>query len=309
MQQMSRSKVLLHGLGGVGIEIAKNLILGGIGEIIIQDHTLCTQQDLGTQFYVHEEDVKACRTRAEASLSHLVALNPYVRITLALDDVTKIRCPLSDSLNKKILKSLVDEESSTKVDCLVLTQCSLHQATLLNLFCRTHHIKFIYTDVYGAFGNLFCDFGSNFTVSLPDDEAPKEFFVGHINKLNNDELLIKVLNDRRHHLENGDFIRFTGLDKVPELNEKEFPAQVKSPSELLIKNCIARDQFSYSNGGIATQVKKPQIQTYKTMIEQIENPKFTCVDFSEPKESELLHLIYLTLMKFLLETGHYPKPW
>ncbi|CAH8853583.1 unnamed protein product [Trichobilharzia szidati] len=121
MQKMSKSRVFLHGLGGVGIEIAKNLILAGIGEIVIQDHSFCTQEDLGTQFYVQESDVIAAKTRAQASLGQLSALNPYVQITVASSDVTQIRSPLADPENKNILKSLVDEESSTRVDVSIVS--------------------------------------------------------------------------------------------------------------------------------------------------------------------------------------------
>nr|CAH8875316.1 unnamed protein product [Trichobilharzia regenti] len=309
MQKMSKSRVFLLGLGGVGIEIAKNLILAGIGEIVIQDYSFCTQEDLGTQFYVQESDVIAAKTRAQASLGQLSTLNPYVQITVASNDVTKIRCPLSDPENKNILKPLVDEDSSTRVDCLILTQCSIHQATLLNLFCRIHNIKFIYTDVYGVFGNLFCDFGSKFTVSIPDDEPAKELFIGQIEKLKSGELLVKMLNDHRHHLDDGDIIRFTELEKLPQLSGKEFSVKVKSPTELIITSGLQCDQFPYSLDGIAIQVKKPQEHTFKTMIEEIKDPRLTCVDWSEPEESKLLHLIYLTLTKFKLETGRYPKPW
>ncbi|KAH8869363.1 Ubiquitin-like modifier-activating enzyme 6 [Schistosoma japonicum] len=309
MKKMCTSRVFLHGLGGIGIEIAKNLILAGVGEIIIHDRSLCTKQDMGTQFYINDYHIQCSKSRAEASFDRLTTLNPYVRVTIETEDVTKICCPLSDPVNRSILKSLVNEELSTKVDCLILTQCSLQHATLLNLFCRMHNIKFIYTDVYGAFGNVFCDFGSNFTVTTPDDEPCKEFFIGKIEKINDEELLIKVLGDRRHHLEDGDLIRFTELNNVPELNEKEFSIRVKSPSELIITNPMKDVQFVYSDGGIVIQVKKPQVHTFKTMVEQIKDPKLMCVDFSEPEENKMLHLIYLTLMKFNSETGRYPNLW
>ncbi|CAI2736752.1 unnamed protein product [Schistosoma spindalis] len=309
MKRMCKSRVFLHGLGGVGIEIAKNLILAGVGELIVQDGSLCSKQDLGTQFYVDDHSVKGSETRAEASLDRLTALNPYVRITLETGDVTDIRCPLSDPANNNILKTLVGEGSSMKVDCLILTQCSLKKATLLDLFCRAYDIKFIYTDIYGAFGNLFCDFGSDFTVLTQDDEPCREFFIGKIEKINDEELLVTVLGDRRHHLENNDVIRFTELKNLPMLNEREFPIRVKSPSELIITTSIKDIQFPYSDGGIVLQVKKPQVYTFETMLEQLKYPKLMCVDFSEPEEGNLLHLTYLTLMKFNTETGRYPKPW
>ncbi|VDP23769.1 unnamed protein product [Schistosoma margrebowiei] len=266
------------------VKWVRYIVLAGVGELIIQDRSLCSKQDLGTQFYVDEYSVKGSKTRAEASLDRLTALNPYVRITLETGDVTDIRCPLSEPANKNILMPLVDEGLSTKVD-------------------------FIYTDIYGTFGNLFCDFGSDFTVLTQDDEPCREFFIGKIEKINDEELLITVLGDRRHHLENNDVIRFTELKNLPVLNEREFPIRVKSPSELIIKTSIKDTQFPYSDGGIVLQVKKPQVYTFETMLEQLKSPKLMCVDFSEPEEGNLLHLTYLTLMKFNVETGRYPKPW
>lgn len=65
--------------------------------------------------------------RAEASLDRLTALNPYVRITLETGDVTDIRCPLSEPANKNILKPLVDEGSSTKVDVRFLVLFFLYK--------------------------------------------------------------------------------------------------------------------------------------------------------------------------------------
>ncbi|VDP46110.1 unnamed protein product [Schistosoma curassoni] len=238
MKRMCKSKVFLHGLGGVGIEIdSKSASVNSV-----------------TFFSVYLLQT----FRAEASLDRLTALNPYVRITLETGDVTDIRCPLSEPANKNILKPLVDEGSSTKVD-------------------------FIYTDIYGTFGNLFCDFGSDFTVLTQDDEPCREFFIGKIEKINDEELLITVLGDRRHHLENNDVIRFTELKNLPVLNEREFPIRVKSPSELIIKTSIKDIQFPYSDGGIVLQVKKPQVYTFETMLEQLKSPKLMCVDFSEPE--------------------------
>ncbi|OON16420.1 hypothetical protein X801_07767 [Opisthorchis viverrini] len=81
--------------------------------------------------------------RAEASLPHLVALNPYVRVSLETNEVTSITAPLASEVNLQLLKPLwnPDEEKTTKVECLIVTQCSLHAATLLNIFCRKHSIR------------------------------------------------------------------------------------------------------------------------------------------------------------------------
>ena len=38
-------------------EIAKNLVLAGIGSLTIQDHQAVTDDDLGAQFFISEQDV------------------------------------------------------------------------------------------------------------------------------------------------------------------------------------------------------------------------------------------------------------
>ncbi|KAG5453505.1 Ubiquitin-like modifier-activating enzyme 6 [Clonorchis sinensis] len=184
MRKLSRSKVFLCGLDAVGVEIAKNLVLGGIEELTIQDNAICTVADMGVQFFIRQADVDSGKTRAEASLPHLVALNPYVRVSMETNDVTSVTAPLASEANLQLLKPLWNpgEEKTTKVECLIVTQCSLHAATLLNIFCRKHSIRFIYTNVYGVLGNLFCDFGPQFNVLDPDGEPPKEFFIGHVGK-------------------------------------------------------------------------------------------------------------------------------
>ncbi|TGZ48233.1 hypothetical protein CRM22_010986 [Opisthorchis felineus] len=266
MRKLSRSKVFLCGLDAVGVEIAKNLVLGGIEELTIQDNARCTVADMGVQFFIRQADVDSGRTRAEASLPHLVALNPYVRVSLETNDVTSIAAPLASEVNLQLLKPLwnPDEEKTTRVECLIVTQCSLHAATLLNIFCRKHSIRFIYTNVYGVLGNLFCDFGPQFNVVDPDGEPPKEFFIGHVGKLNSTQLLIKVFGDGRHYLETGNVIQFRALEGMTELNGQVFPVQVISPSELLIYT-VTEDLSGYTGGGIACQVIQPQMQSFVSL--------------------------------------------
>lgn len=38
-------------------EIAKNLVLAGIGSITLADHQTVTEDDLGAQFFISEDDV------------------------------------------------------------------------------------------------------------------------------------------------------------------------------------------------------------------------------------------------------------
>ena len=78
MQRMATSDVLISGLGGLGVEIAKNIILGGVKSVTLHDSSLCKASDLSSQFYVSEADLG--KNRAEVSHKNLAELNNYVPV-------------------------------------------------------------------------------------------------------------------------------------------------------------------------------------------------------------------------------------
>ena len=56
-RQMAASNVLICGLDGVGVEIAKNVILAGVKSVTLLDDTPASWMDMGAQFYVREADL------------------------------------------------------------------------------------------------------------------------------------------------------------------------------------------------------------------------------------------------------------
>ena len=46
---MAHSNVLIAGMGGLGVEIAKNVVLGGVKSVTIQDTEKTTWFDLSSQ--------------------------------------------------------------------------------------------------------------------------------------------------------------------------------------------------------------------------------------------------------------------
>jgi len=51
------ANVLLITVRAVGTEIAKNMILNGIGSLTIVDNGIVTDDDLGAQYFLRDEDV------------------------------------------------------------------------------------------------------------------------------------------------------------------------------------------------------------------------------------------------------------
>ena len=78
MKEMKKSNVLISGLNGVGLEIAKCVILGGVNSVTLHDNNVCKLDDLSTQYYLTEADIG--RNRAEVSCPKLAELNPYVKV-------------------------------------------------------------------------------------------------------------------------------------------------------------------------------------------------------------------------------------
>jgi ubiquitin-like 1-activating enzyme E1 A len=51
---MRNANILLVSIEALANEIAKNLVLAGIGSITLADHEVVTEEDLGAQFLVND---------------------------------------------------------------------------------------------------------------------------------------------------------------------------------------------------------------------------------------------------------------
>lgn len=82
MRRMASSDVLISGLGGLGVEIAKNVILGGVKSVTLHDHqSMRNLQELGSQFYLTEDDLgEGMSWRARANQSSFHVARKHVRL-------------------------------------------------------------------------------------------------------------------------------------------------------------------------------------------------------------------------------------
>lgn len=87
MLNMRTASVLISGLGAVGVEIAKNLILGGVRHVTIHDTKLTKWTDLSAQYYLKEADVG--HNRATACFERLAELNDSVSVEVAKEELTE----------------------------------------------------------------------------------------------------------------------------------------------------------------------------------------------------------------------------
>ncbi|KAH3830157.1 hypothetical protein DPMN_103395 [Dreissena polymorpha] len=291
MQRMAKSSVLLYGVGGLGIEIAKNIVLAGVKSVTVQDPLAATLLDLGTQFFLREGDVQGTINRAEACTPRLTELNPYVSIKALKND-------LNDSTDLEYLKQF---------QCVILTEAPLTVQLKVNDFCRNNGIKFISADVYGVFAGAFCDFGDHFDVFDPNGEEPKEVFIEDITKASPG--LVTTLEQRLHGFETDDVVTFKEVGGMTALNGKQCNIKVVSPTSFSICDTSGAEFGEFTGGGLAVQVKMGRTVHFESLEEQLKKPDILVSDFSKSQVPGSIHAGFKALHKFRETFGRLPGVW
>jgi len=141
-KRLRSSRVCVIGMGGLGCEVAKNLVLAGVKSLKMVDNKLVTNEDATSQFLAPRDKVGS--NRAEASLDRLQQLNPMVEVT-AEPTGTEGK----------------EAEFFQKFDVVIATTCNQAELVRINSICRAAKILFYAGDVFGFFGFSFMDLVSH----------------------------------------------------------------------------------------------------------------------------------------------------
>lgn len=284
MQRMAGARVLIMGVGGLGIEIAKNIVLAGVKSVTLLDKTLTSYNDLASQFYLTEADIG--QPRDLCSIEKLSNLNQYVPVNLFEGNFT--------------VERLIDYQ------VVVVTETPLAMQLEINTFTRAHNIKFVVADIRGLFGMAFCDFGEEFVVHDVDGETPNSGMLAAISK--DKDGVVAVLEDTRHRLEDGDLVRFTEVKGMTELNNTgPYRITVTGPHTFKIGDTSA---FSaYTSGGLFTKVKVPKTLNFKSLSESLANPDFVISDYAKFDRPSQLHVGFQALDEFVALHQELPRSW
>uniref|UniRef100_A0A669DFI3 E1 ubiquitin-activating enzyme n=1 Tax=Oreochromis niloticus TaxID=8128 RepID=A0A669DFI3_ORENI len=285
MKRMQNSNVLISGMRGLGVEIAKNVILGGVRSVTIHDEGVAEWRDLSSQFYLREEDLG--KNRAEVSQARLAELNSYVPVTGYTGPLT--------------------EDYLTKFQVVVLTNSTLDEQQNLGEFCHSKGIKLIIADTRGLFGQLFCDFGEEMIVYDTNGEQPLSAMISMITKDNAG--VVTCLDEARHGFESGDYVTFTEIQGMTELNGCK-PVEIKVLGPYTFSICDTSGFTDYIRGGIVSQVKMPKKISFVTSLPCISfPPEFLMTDFAKMEFPGQLHLGFQAIHAFQKKHGHLPAPW
>ena len=151
IERLQRQTVLIQGLNGLGVEIAKNIVLFGLKGCVLHDDKAVTPLELSSQFFLGEEDIGT--NRAEACVAKVAELNPSVAVSASTE-------PITDAF----LRSF---------GVVICCDATLAQCEWYDRVCRAHGVKFVWVNCMGVMGQLFCDFGDSFEVTDTDGEVIK----------------------------------------------------------------------------------------------------------------------------------------
>ncbi|PLN82093.1 ubiquitin-activating enzyme E1 [Aspergillus taichungensis] len=285
MKRMGSSNVLIVGLKGLGVEIAKNIALAGVKSLTLYDPAPVAIADLSSQFFLQPEDVG--KPRAEVTAPRVAELNSYVPVTV--------------HEGNNIAEDL---EQLKRYQAIVLTLTPLKEQLAIAEFCHKNGIYVTVTDTFGLFGYLFNDFGKNFTVGDATGEEAVSGIVAGID----DTGLVSALDETRHGLEDGDFVTFSEIKGMEGLNDSA-PRKitVKGPYTFSIGDVSGLG--TYQSGGLFTQVKMPKFVDFQSLGEQLKTPEFVVSDFAKFDRPQQLHIGVQALHKFAENhDGQLPRP-
>ncbi|KAJ9355270.1 hypothetical protein C8Q69DRAFT_99145 [Paecilomyces variotii] len=180
-EKIRSANILLITVKALANEVAKNLVLAGIGSLTIIDHEVVTEEDLGAQFFVSQEHIGQNRARAAGPQIH--AMNPRVQLHIDTDNV-RTKPP----------------EFFAGFDVTIATELDFATLTTINASCRIANRPFYAAGLHGFYGFVFADLimhdfvieRSKSNVQSVPQETPTRSILNITTKKENDKIIEMV---------------------------------------------------------------------------------------------------------------------
>ena len=261
MNHLMKLKVLILGMRGNGIEIAKNTVLSGVNQVTIYDPAPVTLNDLGSNFYLEKKDIK--NRRDESVLKKLKDLNPHTH-------VDRLQLKSEESLEEFLL------HLDFKYNVIVQTEFISEEKILkLSEYCHSNNINFIYGVVFGLNAFIFNDFGEDFTILDSDGKEPQRY---HCKNLTNEEKCVMTLEEDEVSFEQNDKIIFKLVEGMTDLNNLKEPAKIlevktdENKKKSFVLDINSTNFGKYKQGGLVYKPKEPTSKKFKSFKESTSIP-------------------------------------
>ena len=295
MNELTKLKVLILGMRGLGVETTKNILLTGIKEINIFDAEKCSINDLGANYFINENDVINGKRRDEASLEGLRKLNSYVNLSIMEGEDIFL------NLNK--------------YNVIIITEM-IEENILINLNeeCRKNHIGFIYSCALGISGFIFTDFGENFIIKDFNGVKTKSFVIKNIS--NEKQGLITIDDsiewDNKFTLNDDDMVILSDIKGMEELNDGKPRNIIKINNKSFYIKEDTTQFGKYTQGGKIKEYKKPIIKNYKSLEERIKTPFenntfIQPIDYTKGGINPILHCGFMALQNYFSKNKKLPE--
>lgn len=284
MKKIINLKILILGMKGIGVEVAKNIILTGPEKVVIYDPEIVELKDLGSNYYLTEGNIN---NRIDySSLPFLTELNQYTEVEV---------------LNIKSVVDFYTEIDRINFDVIVQTELkSKTEIFLLDEYCRKKKLKFIYGTDIGLSGFIFSDFGDNHIILDQNGIEPKKFLCKDIT--NDQKGLVSIVDEFNNpfNLDTDDYVVFKNVRGMTELNDNK-PRKINIIEDNIFS--IDEDTTNYhkfeGNGDIY-EYKNPFKKQYMSFKESINlpfNKKKLDENITEQQENKLhKNILYLSII-------------
>ncbi|KXG52418.1 Ubiquitin/SUMO-activating enzyme E1 [Penicillium griseofulvum] len=142
-EKIRSANILLITAKALANEVAKNLVLAGIGSLTIIDHQVVTEEDLGAQFFIAQaqsEQNVIGKNRAEVAGPQIHKMNTRVKLNIDTSDV-KTKQP----------------DFFAQFDITIATELDFVTNTTVNAACRLANRPFYAAGLHGFYGYVFAD--------------------------------------------------------------------------------------------------------------------------------------------------------
>lgn len=272
---LENTSVLISGLSGLGVEIAKCVIMTGVKSVTLHDTKLVDVTDLSSNYYANLNDINQLRTNVVKS--KLASLNPKVNVVVNNDPQ-------------------LNENHAKRHQVVVICDSTIQQQVSVNELFRQYGTKYIFANTHGLFGNVFCDFGDEFIVHDSDGETPTTGILTHVVNEN-------FVTNEPHKLYVGDQVclKINGTDYVDEIEKVIDLLTFKT------KNCKFHDQLLYNSSFV--QKKQHTTLNFKPLKDAMLNPDFSMVMTEDFDRQRLLHEWFIKFGDFVEKHNKYPEIW
>uniref|UniRef100_A0A6B2KXM1 Ubiquitin-activating enzyme E1 C-terminal domain-containing protein n=1 Tax=Arcella intermedia TaxID=1963864 RepID=A0A6B2KXM1_9EUKA len=275
---LEESKVLIVGCDHVGFEIAKNIVLSGVGTVVIHEGLSCLPLNNGIPAALY-------------ALAGEFNRNSY------MDSILKQLLLLKGETQQvQQCKGTIDELLLSQFTAVVLNApLGLAETVNINELARKLKVKCIGCEVRGLVGAVFSDFGEHIYKPSVSDYEPRTII-----SITNESSPLVTVADEDHGLYSDDTVLFSHVEGMPQINDTPLKVEVKDKTSFRIVDFDAT-KLSPGSAGVVQKIWLDQKIITKSLKENLLLP-FRTVAKKQIREGLQL------LWRFIEKNGRLPLP-